>query len=149
MDVGGALLRPTAWHFRRVEDGRKLAYFITKSAWSPDPFDVGLTMNVLRDTPGRFGVSPSQFAAQYVTNASQTLEVERTWSRDLGPFKAQGLVYLGAGASAGFKFYNLIVANDKTGTAYLIIFEAPVAEWAEHWRMIEPTVQKLYLDDIY
>ena len=149
-DIGGALLRPEDWSFRRLSSGGKLAYFITKSAWEPEqPFDVGLTFNVLFDVPSQSGLPPTAFAKRFVGRAAAVHQVERTWTNEMGPFKAEGIVYSGRGASRGFKFYNLVIANDKTGTAYLVIFEAPETSWESEWSVIEPTVKKMLIDDVY
>jgi len=35
----------------------------------------------------------------------------------------------------------------KTGALYVFMFEAPAAEWEEAWKIGEPIIQKLGLDD--
>ena len=147
-DIGGALLRPDSWFFRRVADGSQLAYFITKEAWEPPrSFDVGFTFNVIFDIPGRLGMPPTEYGERFVARAAERRQVERTWSHEMGPFKAHGIVYLGVGENSGFKFFNLVIANDKTGTVYLAIFEAPESGWDAEWQVIEPTIQRLGIDD--
>ena len=149
-DIGGALLRPEHWSFRRHSDAGELAYFITKEPWDPpQPIDVGLTFNVVFGIPGQSGMPPTEFAKRFVARAAEAHQTERTWTNEMGPFKAEGIVYSGTGELKGFKFFNLIIANDKTGTAYLVIFEAPEASWDAEWEAIEPTIQRLYIDDEY
>ena len=40
-----------------------------------------------------------------------------------------------------------MVVNDKTGSVYLVIFEAPEASWAKAWAIGQPILAKLGLDD--
>ncbi len=149
-DIGGALLRPDHWFFQRKADGAALAYFITKEPWVPPGlFDVGFTFNVVFDIRGQSGLSPTVFAERFVAKAAEIHQAVRTWSSEMGPFKAEGIVYLGTDDSKGFKFFNLVIANDKTGTAFLVVFEAPESSWDAEWRVIEPTIQRLYIDDEY
>jgi hypothetical protein len=41
----------------------------------------------------------------------------------------------------------LLIANDKTGTLFLTIFEAPTANWDEAWKTGEVILRKMLLDD--
>ena len=61
----------------------------------------------------------------------------------MGPFKGYGCLY----KSNGSMMHNLLIANDKTGSMYLIIFEAPEKEWEDAWKIGEPILKKLYIDD--
>jgi len=40
-----------------------------------------------------------------------------------------------------------MVANDKTGTLFLVVFEAPTASWEEAWKTGESIFKKMLLDD--
>lgn len=149
-DIGGALLVPDGWSFRRVAAGDGLAYFITKRPWEPPAsFETGLTFNVLWDVPGKTGLSPVEYGRRYVDAAKSTEDVVRSWETQLGPFNAFGLVFKGDGEDEGFTFYHLVIGNDRTGTAFLVLFEAPTSDWEADWKTIEPTVQRMLIDDEY
>lgn len=148
-DIRGALLVPEGWHFRRLEseDG-KLAYFITRERFEPPTsFAVGLTLNVVRDVPGKMGTNPSGFAQQLIGTISSSYPKARTWQTALGSFIGHGAIYQASKEGKAFQFYNLVLANDKTGTAYVVIFEAPAADWEREWATIEPVVKRLAIDD--
>ena len=148
-DVKGALLVPDGWHFRRLEaEEGKLAYFITRKPFEPPkPFDVGLTFNVVRDVPGKLGTDPSGFAQQFIGSITASYPKARTWQTALGPFVGYGAIYQGAKGDTAYQFYNLVLTNDKTGTAFLLVFEAPAADWEREWATIEPVVKRLAIDD--
>lgn len=150
-DIGGALLRPDRWHFKRYAEGDRLAYFITPEAWSPPAaFEVGLTFNVIWDVPEKKGISPSQMATNLVENALRHADVESSWAHELGPFKSHGVIYVQREEGLeDIRVHALTIGNDKTGTAYVLLFEAPVSEWDEYWNAIEPSVEKLLIDDEY
>ena len=148
-DVKGALLVPEGWHFRRLEaeDG-KLAYFITREPFvPPTPFDVGLTFNVVLDVPQKMGTNPSGFAQQFIGTITSSYSKARTWQTALGPFTGYGVIYQASKEETPFQFYSLVLANDETGTAFVVTFEAPVAEWERQWATIEPVVKRLAIDD--
>lgn len=148
-EIKGALLVPDGWHFRRLEaEEGKLAYFVTREPFEPPkPFVVGLTFNVVRDVAQKMGTNPSGFARQLIGTITSTYPKARTWQTALGSFVGYGATYQGAKGDAAFQFYNLVLTNDKTGTAFLLVFEAPAADWEREWAKIEPVVKRLAIDD--
>ena len=142
-DIKGALLVPDGWHFKRLEDEKsgKLSYTITPKPWQPpQQITHGLTFNILREVPG--GIA-SAFAQRYVSEMAASTGSPQTWSTDSGSFKGHGIIY-SDGAS---QIFNLVLANDKTGTAFLITFESPLKQWTEAWAEVQPIVRQLKIDD--
>ena len=43
--------------------------------------------------------------------------------------------------------YNLIIANDRTGTIYVVLYEAPEEEWEKAWKVGEPILKELIILD--
>jgi hypothetical protein len=43
--------------------------------------------------------------------------------------------------------HNLTVANPKTNTLYLFIFESPVSEWDNAWKLGKQIMDDLAIDD--
>ncbi len=147
-DVKGALLVPDGWHFRRLEAEGKVAYFITPEPFEPSrPFDVGLTFNVVQEVPQKVGKDPSGFARQLIGTITSSYPKARTWETDLGSFRGYGVIYQTSKEAAEVQLYKMVVTNDETGTAFLVSFEAPVAEWERRWATIEPVVKQLAIDD--
>ena len=147
-EIKGALLVPDGWSFRRVASEDKLAYFVTEEAFQPpQTFDVGVTVNVIRDVPAKMSKQPSIFAKEYVELAAKSNSEAKTWTTTSGTFVSHGVLYVGVGNKLGFKFYNLIIANDRTGTAYSVTFEAPTVDWDRKWQVVEQVLKQLALDD--
>ncbi|MEO1368539.1 MAG: hypothetical protein AAFX50_15300 [Acidobacteriota bacterium] len=142
-DIKGALLVPAGWHFKRLEDvdKGKLSYFITPRPWEPpQPITHGMTFNILREVPGG---SPVKFARRYVAEMSASTGSTQTWDTDTGSFTGHGIIY----PEGNNQVFNLILANEKTGTAFLVTFEAPLEKWTAAWNEIQPVVRQLMIDD--
>ena len=43
--------------------------------------------------------------------------------------------------------HQVLIANDKTGTLFMVLFEAPTEDWDEAWRKSEVMLKRLLLDD--
>ena len=50
-------------------------------------------------------------------------------------------------ATGSVTIHQLMVANPKTNTLYLFIFESPTQEWAAAWRLGEKMINMLGIDD--
>jgi hypothetical protein len=135
--IKGAFLFPYGWHFKHQTEG----YFITKEKIESDKsrFLTGLTVNVIKNIPGKAKVLPSQ----YIKVIQSKKVLIKKWTNKMGPFNGYGCEY----KSKGSVIYNLLIANDKTGTLYLILYEAPENEWEEAWKIGAPILKKLYIDD--
>ena len=40
-----------------------------------------------------------------------------------------------------------VIANDRTGMIYVVLFEAPEAEWEKAWKIGEPILKQLIILD--
>jgi len=45
------------------------------------------------------------------------------------------------------RMHTLMVANPKTNTLYLFVFEAPKGQWSEAWPIGEEILRLMLLDD--
>ena len=43
--------------------------------------------------------------------------------------------------------HNLVIANDRTGMIYIVLYEAPESEWKEAWKIGEPILKQLIIVD--
>ena len=147
-EIKGAFLRPIGWHFRKDKRGETIGFFITKEdITKTGSFKTGLTVNVIPDIPKKKSMSPYDFARQVRETAKESSKLTKEWNKDMGPFKSVGFVYDKKDDAGNFTVHNLLIANNKTGTLYLVIFEAPSAEWTETWKIAEPMLKYLYIDD--
>jgi hypothetical protein len=138
-ELKAAFLKPDGWYFRREEDKGTAAFFITKeSIANGGDFSTGLTINVFRGLSDpavdRGKALVDQIAAKMHTT---------TWSHTVGPFQEFGC---DAKDSESAMHY-LTVANRKTNTLYLFIFESPVSDWGAAWKLGEQILDNFAIDD--
>jgi hypothetical protein len=138
-ELKAAFLRPKDWFFKREESKGTLAYFITKeSIEKGGEFQTGLTIEVFhlkKDTASERG--------KYLIAQIAVKQHAEMWSRDYGPFKQFGCDYKDSESVV----HNLTIANPKTNTLYLFIFESPIAEWESAWKLGKPIMDNLAIDD--
>ena len=147
-DIKGAFLKPDGWFFKKDAKGDTLGIFITKEDIGKDSqFRTGLTVNVIRKVAEKKKIPASEHIRQFRDSARKSTKFIREWDTDMGPFKAVGFLYEKQSKEGAYRVHNLLIANDKTGTVYLVMFEAPVEEWEAAWRLGEPIMKKLYIDD--
>jgi hypothetical protein len=147
-DIKGAFLQPDNWHFKKDKKGDTFGFFITKEEIGTNgQFTTGMSVNVIPNIPKKKAASPYDFACQYREAARQSVKFANEWNKDLGPFKSVGFVFNKDDKKGAFTVHTLLIANNKTGTLYLVLFEAPTAEWVETWKIAEPMLQLLYIDD--
>jgi hypothetical protein len=149
-DIKGAFLKPSGWFFKQATQGDTIGYFITKeNIEALGSFETGLSVNVIPDIPRKKQIQASNFAAAYIKTAIQNREVfKKPWSTSMGPFEAYGVVLINHDSKQGdFVTHNLAIANDQTGTLYLLTFESPLNQWNSSWEIAEPMLKMFLIDD--
>jgi len=130
-ELKAALLRPGGWFFKKEEQKGTLAYFITKEDISETgEFQTGLTVNVFHLKKD----SAVDRGQNLIEQIAATKHGEK-FSREVGPFKEYGCLYKDTDATGTSVVHTLAVANPKTNTLYLFIFESPQASWDEAWKL--------------
>ena len=147
-EIKGAFLKPAGWHFKKVTKKGARGFFITKEKISTtNGFATGLSINVVTDIPKKKSMTPYAFARQYRETARKTTKFSKEWDKDMGPFKSVGFMYVAKDAAGSSTIHMLLIANNKTGALYFVMFEAPTADWAEAWKIADPMLQYLLIDD--
>lgn len=142
-ELKAALLRPQGWFFRREESKGTLAYFITKEDISKTgEFQTGLTVNVFHLKKDNAAVK----AKSMIDSVAAKYHGEQ-WSKVVVPFVEFGCSYKVADASGTIVSQSLAIANPKTNTLYLFIFESPEADWDSAWKIGHQIMESLALDD--
>ena len=142
-ELKAAFLRPNNWYFKREENQGTLAYFITKESIEyGGEFQTGLTVNVFRHRKD----SAVEAAKSYVDQLIAKNHGEK-WTKDVGAFKEFGCLTRYTDANGTAVFQTLMVANPKTNTLYLFIFESPEATWDSAWKTGKQIVDSLVIDD--
>jgi hypothetical protein len=93
------------------------------------------------------GISASQYAQQFIRTATGEREPLKSWSSTHGPFKAHGHLIRDDSGGSPVIVQNLVIANDHTGTVYVVLYEAPEAEWEKAWKIGEPILKELIILD--
>jgi hypothetical protein len=142
-ELKAAFLKPNGWFFKQESSKGTLAYFITQEDLAKNgEFSTGLTMNIFhfkQDSAVDHGKALiDRMAAQHHV---------KTWSRLVGPFQEFGCELNDTDASGTIRMHALTVANPKTNTLYLFIFESPLANWDAAWKLGQQIMDALAIDD--
>jgi hypothetical protein len=144
-EIKAAFLQPRGWYVKREVQGNTLALFITQEKIENEGrFKTGLTINVLRHAkPG----AAVEYAAAFIGRLATQHNAGDIWSREFGPLKGFGCRYKVGSTDDAPIAHTLMVANPRTGTLYLFLFEAPNATWADAWAKGEKIMNALAVDD--
>lgn len=149
--VKATVLIPTGWHFKSQEGGSKRHYAISKeNIDEKGSFETGLTFVVWQkvSTESQGPVPPSAYAAAMLQKFKELKTLERDQAGTQGPFQCVRYQYVDAPpGQTSIRVYNLLLANDKTGTLYIITFEGPTKEWEQAWALGSTILKNLRIDD--
>lgn len=142
-ELKAAFLKPDGWFYKREEQGSTLAYFITKENIDKNGrFQTGLTVNVFHLKKD----SAVERGKDLIQQLAATKHV-KAWAQDAGPFREFGCLAKDTDSSGTTVMHTLAVANPKTNTLYLFIFESPESDWDAAWKIGKQIVDMLALDD--
>jgi hypothetical protein len=144
-ELKAAFLKPTGWYFKREANKGTLAYFITKEDIDKTgEFQTGLTVNVFQKLKTQSAVERAQSLIEQIVAERHG---GKKWNRDFGPFKEFGCLTKATDASGASTVHTLTVANPKTNTLYLFIFESLESDWEIAWKAGQTIMDMLALDD--
>lgn len=149
-------LKPRAWHEReRVTTTNAIP--VTTYATSPEhfseqkPFEMGLTVQVIRDSQEILGVDAKQMTRIYLKpflNAHQKEDVLLFEHSAKGDCDYTFFRY--RDAPPGLKpciVHKFMLANNATDSVHVFTFESPAPSWDEHWaRYGTPILSQLAVD---
>ena len=142
-ELKAAFLKPNGWFFRQEKQNGTLAFFLTKEDLDKNAqFDTGLTVNVFKLKKD----SAVDKGKALIDSMAQQHHVE-TWARTFGPFQEFGCELRDTDATGTIFMHALTVANPKTNTLYLFIFESPIAGWDEAWKIGKQILDNLAIGD--
>ena len=142
-ELKAALLKPDGWFFKQEENKGTRAYFITKEDIDRQgQFQTGLTVNVFHFKQD----SAVDHAQALIAQMAEEHHVS-SQSRRAGPFQEFACDLKDTDASGTIVMHALTVANPKTNTMYLFIFESPADSWDAAWKVGEQIMNSLALDD--
>jgi hypothetical protein len=146
-EVRATFLIPDGWHFKHEQKGNTLAYFITQeNIASLGRFETGLTLNVIR---GLGGGRAHETARQFIASLASQNEALQTWETGTGVLKGYGseVRVRASGHRPAIVIHGLAIANTRTDTLYLVLFESPEARWQVAWEKGRVILEAFALDD--
>ena len=150
-ELKAAILVPSAWKFSSELSGNEYLYTVTREdKGAATSVASSLTLIARRELSGNYQqrLPPSQFAEVMFNEMRKNRELERTEKGEQGPFATFRYQYATAPeGKGGSREYSLLVANDKTGTLYIITFEASLEKWEEDWQTASVSLNTIFLDD--
>lgn len=145
------VLMPDSWHFKKHGSKKRCIYTFSKEDIDAEgSFETGLTYTVWLKlgTKPQGRVKPSGFARALLGQTNQVYKFEKCDIAQQGPFQAFRYQYVDTRPGLKpIRIYNLLMANDRTGTLHMFVFEAPTAEWDAAWKTGESIMSKLGIDD--
>jgi hypothetical protein len=143
-----ALLKPDGWYFKQGWKGQADAVVLAREDIDKTgAYKTGLTLSCMRQIPKRTGQLPSAYAQSLVEAAAANHKLLERSKSAQGPFRSVRFRFVETSASKeSTTVCYLLVANDKTGSLFLIIFESPTAEWNQAWKKGEIILKKMRLD---
>jgi hypothetical protein len=147
--IKSALLKPDGWFYKESTNANTQGFFISREDIDKvGAFKTGLTLDCIRDVTKKVNVLPSLYAAEIAKVAASKYTLLEKSSSQQGPFKAIRFCYVSSPTNQeSVTVYHLMIANDKTGTLFIAIFESPTNEWKEAWKKGEVILKKMLLDD--
>lgn len=125
--IHAVFLKPTGWFFHEEQNSGTLAYFISKKDISKGgEFQTGLTINVF---PKLKQGSAVQRGKTLVDNIVAQHPDANRWDRQVGPFQIYGCNVTDTNKAGTTVSMTYVLANPKTNTLYLLIFESPQSTW--------------------
>lgn len=147
-EARASFLRPDGWFLKKQTANGTTALFITKEEIGPDGkrFSTGMTINIIQNLPARAKTTPSAFAAQAHASARSKSKLVDEVTSTTGAFRF--LAYTSVDpAPPPVTVRNVFIANDKTGTLYWLILEAPEVDWPRVNEAFGSMLERMSLDD--
>ncbi|MBF9236458.1 hypothetical protein I2I05_03525 [Hymenobacter sp. BT683] len=149
-EVKAAMLLPDGWYYKAELGKDTQAYFLTQEEIvEGGEFQTGLSLNVVQKVQAKTNRKAADYARAFSARAglAPTQEVLDRKEEALGPLRLFRVRYRAAPADASPKIIcQWAIANTKTDTFYMMVFESPEKEWAEAWQLGETMVRELVLD---
>ena len=143
-EVNSALLKPDGWYFKQQEKQGIIGYFITKQDIDKvGHFETGLTVNVFPKLGPGLAVERGKALIDKVAAEHN----QSGWSRQAGQLQEFGCEIRDTDAGGTVVMHALAVANTKTDTLYLFIFESPEAEWTSSWKIGKEIMDRFTFDN--
>lgn len=146
-EIKAAFLIPDGWYFKREIQKNTLAYFITQENIDKQGLlETGLTVNVMRRLTA---ISAHTYARQFIAKLTSENQVLHTWELGTGDLQGYGcqIKIPGSKDRPAIMMHSLAIANIRTNTLYILMFESPENKWPSAWEKGKVIMDMFALDD--
>ncbi len=142
-------LLPKGWNFLEELKGDTNACFITKEKITPNQgFMTGVSINLIKNVLSKTNLTPSQYAQKYIQVIESKNETIKKVSSKVGVLNHFAIECLCKDEDGKLlHMWHILVANEKTGSLFLVAAESPSGAWASNWPNLEKIISTLGLED--
>jgi len=145
-EIRAEILKPSAWTLDHQRKGASETYRLEAPKKEGAPA-VALDINWVGEVAKQTGMLPSKYAAGLVAEASQNHKILERESGTIGSRASVAFRFADSGPGRdGMMVRYQIVANDRTGSLYVMAFEAPSREWTNAWKAGSVMMDRIRLD---
>lgn len=141
-----AILNPDGWHWKAQFEQGTYGAFVTVESIEPPAmqYETGVSVNIILDVPTKTQMKPSVWAAAYVKELATKMTILEAVPTGSGPIQGTSVqAILHEVGQPDVRLANLILANDGTGTVYLVSAECPLDSWETCWLTLAPIMATL------
>jgi hypothetical protein len=149
-EARAAMLLPDGWYFKAEVEKKGLTYYLTQDEIGESGlFQTGATLRVVRKVKSQTKLPAVTYAERLMMRAGfgrGQRQLDQSAAAE-GAFSRRAVRYREALPDAEPRVvYQLALANSRTDTLYLLVFESLEKDWAEAWQAGEVMVRELTLD---
>ena len=145
------VLIPDGWFYKEQEGHGTKAFFVSKESIEKEgKFKTGLTSNMITAITAKTGYAPSDYASRLFDSLKQTASYQDIQSTAPTANIAQLSGYFRTKHPASRNIsvqYLTTLANNKTGTLYIVQFETREADWDSTLPVAKVLINNLVADD--
>ena len=139
-------LKPKNWFVKASYQKGHYAFFISKEKISKDQnFTTGFTLNFNSHISKKTDNIPSEYAKQWIQNISKLKNkkvIVKPWEFTNNILKAFGIRV----KDNEKIIHYMLIANDNTDSLFIMLFESPLKQWDEEWKIGNNIMNNLRLD---
>ena len=123
-----------------------MAIFITKENIEDNKeFKTGFSINIIKEISKKISITPSKYAEKFISLIFYNKEkeiIQKPWKLNNEILTSYGIQY-----KDNVKImHQLLIANDKTDTLFIMWFESPPELWKENWKIGSIILNNLQID---
>ena len=145
-EIRADLLQPAGWKLSRERKGTSETYRLSAPGRGRTN-GPAMDINWVPDVPKQAGMAPSQYAAGVADAAAKNHKLVERADGKPGAISRTTFRFEDSGPGReGWTVSYQLIANDRTGSLYIMAFEAPTREWTNAWKTGAVLMERVRLD---